>query len=107
MGATVALRVTPIYLSTEDESLWIARLPSLGITAYGRSQKKAHDRLEAMFIESARARYDMGILEQWLNSSDFDWWWDCNEERLTSSPVTPGTRLRMQEQSGTLLGATV
>ena len=73
-GKVVAV-VSPEYLYNEEEGVHAARIRSLGITGYGRSEEEAAEKIKRMFTAMVNAHREYDSLEDWLNGSGVEWHW--------------------------------
>ena len=74
----------------EQKEIFAARIRALGLTAYGNSQDSATKSLREMFATFADFHRKAGTLEERLNKSKLEWWYESenhgNEEVLVVSP---------------------
>ena len=72
----------PVYMEIYDEEhgvMHAARLPKLGITAYGRTEEEAHAKLPRMLKSKLRAHYQAGHMEEYLDRMEVPWGEQVNE----------------------------
>lgn len=97
----VVVNITPEYLHNEEEGIHAARIQPLGITAYGRSEEDAAEKIKRMFAAAVNAHRANGALEEWLNQSGLEWnWFDKYEGDTPVEDVEipmPSQKPRTQE----------
>ena len=57
-----------------------ARIPELGLTAYGGGPLSAVARLHAMYASAVRVHASAGTLEEWLTKAGIAWEWETPPE---------------------------
>ena len=97
----VVVNIAPEYLHNEEEGIHAARIRPLGITAYGRSEEDAAEKIKRMFAAAVNAHRANGTLEAWLNQSGLEWnWFDKYEGGTPVEDVEipmPSQKPRTQE----------
>ncbi|MFC1919688.1 hypothetical protein ACFLWX_02725 [Chloroflexota bacterium] len=61
--------------SHKTKRIHVARVRELGLTAYGKSQHEADNKLKSMVDAYVKAHSDRGALEECLNESGLKWYW--------------------------------
>ncbi len=81
----VVVLVRPSLLQHKVTGWFAARIPELGLTAYGKTADEALTKVRRMFASTVYAHREAGTLERWLTSSGVRWWW--RDEYDGSLPV--------------------
>jgi hypothetical protein len=71
----VVVSVHPRLYQHKTLGTWAARIPELGLTAYGDSQEHASAKLRRMFAAAVKARRARSLLSDWLSRSGLEWYW--------------------------------
>jgi len=70
----VVVSVTPDVFYHDKMGIFVARIPKLGLTAYGgETPETAIDKLERMFVSFVKVHTTLGTLEKRLNASGLEW----------------------------------
>ena len=76
----VVVLVTPDNLRESRTGIHAARVPQLGLTAYGDSVDEALRKLKRMYASAVEAHRQCGTLTKWLDDSGLTW---CHEHEYT------------------------
>lgn len=68
----VVVVVRQHVLKNAQTGAFAARIPELGLTAYGETAEKAVAKVRRMYAASVQAHRELGTLEAWLNRSRHD-----------------------------------
>lgn len=71
----ISVKIDPQWLRHRDSDLIAARIPGLGLTAYGQTEEDARRNLVDALHDLVQSFHRYGILEQRLNESGIDWDW--------------------------------
>ncbi len=75
-----------------DGKIRAARLKDIGLTAYGKSDAEAEDKVKRQFARLVSEYRQLGLLEQRLNEVGVTWCWR-NEYKDASLPVQNVARM--------------
>lgn len=98
----VVALVCPRMLTNAQTGMYAARILELGLTAYGKTQDEAQRKVVRMYASSVQAHRELGTLEEWLNRSGLNWFWE--EEYKGAQPAIAADAeisQKIREQEGT------
>ena len=72
----VVVELSPKELIHTIRMTYVARIPLLGLTAYGKTQDEAMSKLKQMLRHAVEAHRESGTLEEWLRRSGLNWFWE-------------------------------
>ncbi len=88
---TVVVNVDVITLKRPNDDVIVARLPELGLTAYGLSAQDAEENVKRLFNRFIHGHRDAGTLESVLDRAGVDWF--KREEYPSDQPAYEDTNL--------------
>ena len=74
----VVALVPVVSLAHTVERMFAARIRELGLTAYGDTEEEAVEKVKRMFATYVYAHRKQGTLENCLEHSGLQWWWEKN-----------------------------
>ena len=72
----VVVMIRPDVLVNKDTGRFAARYTVFGLTAYGKNNDEAVSKVRRMLEAALYEHRRSGNLEDWLNSSGVEWFWE-------------------------------
>lgn len=86
----VVVLVQPKFQVHKVNGTHAARILELGLTAYGKTYDEALKKVKRMLGGAVKAHRDVGTLEDWLNRSGLNWFWEDEYRGATQHPPPKG-----------------
>lgn len=89
----VVVLVSAKMLTNSETGRHAARILELGLTAYGETADEALRKVKRMYASVVQAHRELGMLEDWLNRTGLNWFWE--DEYKGAIPVEDADKVTL------------